>query len=55
MERPPLPPFTLESAGLMRIRIASINDLPIPEDERLFHWPLGPRPEGAASLSALGL
>jgi nuclear transport factor 2 (NTF2) superfamily protein len=39
----------------MQIRIASINDLPIREDERLFHWPLGPRPEGAASLSTLGL
>jgi nuclear transport factor 2 (NTF2) superfamily protein len=41
--------------GLMRIRIASINDVSIREDERLFHWPLGPRPEAAASLSVLGL
>jgi nuclear transport factor 2 (NTF2) superfamily protein len=39
----------------MRTRIASINDLPIRVYERLFHWPLGPRPEGAASLSTLGL
>jgi nuclear transport factor 2 (NTF2) superfamily protein len=47
--------WEFDAHGLMRIRIASINDLPIREDERLFHWPLGPRPEGAASLSALGL
>ena len=31
--------------GLMRQRIASINDLPISEQERLFHWPLGHRPD----------
>ena len=41
--------------GLMRRRIASINDLPISEEERLFHWPLGPRPEGHPELSELGL
>jgi nuclear transport factor 2 (NTF2) superfamily protein len=39
----------------MRRRIASINDLPITEDRRLFHWPLGPRPEDHPGLSALGL
>jgi uncharacterized protein len=41
--------------GLMRRRIASINDLPIAEGDRKYHWPLGPRPEGHAGLSDLGL
>lgn len=41
--------------GLMRHRIASINDLPITEQERLFHWPLGRRPDDHPGLSALGL
>ncbi len=42
-------------AGLMRRRIASINDLPINERDRLFHWPLGPRPQDHPGLSELGL
>jgi nuclear transport factor 2 (NTF2) superfamily protein len=41
--------------GLMRTRIASINDLPIREDERKFRWPLGRRPDDEPSLGALGL
>ena len=41
--------------GLMRRRIASINDLPIPEKDRKYHWPLGPRPKDHPSLSDLGL
>lgn len=41
--------------GLMTCRIASINDLPIEEGDRLFHWPSGPRPADHPSLSALGL
>jgi nuclear transport factor 2 (NTF2) superfamily protein len=41
--------------GRMRRRIASINDLAIREDERLFHWPLGTRPADHPSLSELGL
>ena len=42
--------------GLMRRRIASINDLPIGTGERLFHWDRpGPRPDGHAGLSELGL
>lgn len=41
--------------GLMERRHASINDLPIAESERLFHWPLGPRPADHSSLSDLGL
>jgi hypothetical protein len=39
----------------MMRRYASINDLPIRADERLFHWPLGRRPDEHASLSDLGL
>ena len=39
----------------MTRRYASINDLPIRADERLFHWPLGRRPDDHASLSELGL
>ncbi len=41
--------------GLMQRRFASINDLPIAEKDRLFHWPLGRRPDDHASLSDLGL
>jgi nuclear transport factor 2 (NTF2) superfamily protein len=41
--------------GLMRRRIASINDLPIKESERKYHWPLGTRPEDHPGLSDLGL
>jgi nuclear transport factor 2 (NTF2) superfamily protein len=41
--------------GLMRRRIASINDLPIGEVERKYHWPLGRRPDDHPSLSDLGL
>jgi uncharacterized protein len=36
-------------------RIASINDLPIKESERKYHWPLGRRPDDHPSLSDLGL
>ena len=42
-------------AGLMRLRFASINDLPIKPDERLYHWPLGRRPDSHPGLSDLGL
>jgi len=41
--------------GLMRVRHASINDLPIRESDRKFHWPLGRRPDGHPGLSDLGL
>ncbi len=40
--------------GLMRIRFASINDLPLKEADRKYHWPLGRRPEGHPGLSELG-
>jgi uncharacterized protein len=39
----------------MAERHASINDVPILETERLFHWPLGPRPQDHKGLSDLGL
>ena len=41
--------------GLMQRRFASINDLPIDEQDRLFHWPLGRRPDEQPGLSELGL
>ena len=41
--------------GLMRVRLASINDLPIREADRKYHWPLGRRPDGHPGLSDLGL
>lgn len=41
--------------GLMRRRIASINDLAISESERKFHWPQGRRPDGHPGLSELAL
>lgn len=41
--------------GLMQRRFASINDLSIKEAERLFHWPLGRRPDVHPGLSELGL
>jgi hypothetical protein len=47
--------WEFEENGLMRRRIASINDLPIHEVERKYHWPLGPRPDGHPGLSELGL
>ncbi len=47
--------WEFDENGLMRQRIASINDLPITESERLYHWPLGRRPEGHPGLSDLGL
>ncbi len=47
--------WAFDDMGLMALRLASINDLPIREDERLYHWPLGPRPDTHPGLSALGL
>lgn len=41
--------------GLMERRHASINDLPMADSDRLFHWPLGTRPADHPSLSDLGL
>ena len=47
--------WEFDEHGLMRRRDASINDLPIAEKDRLFHWPLGPRPADHKGLSELGL
>lgn len=41
--------------GLMRRREASINDVPIQDTDRLFRWPLGPRPANHPGLTELGL
>ncbi|QJW36367.1 DUF1348 family protein [Cellulosimicrobium protaetiae] len=47
--------WEFDENGLMRRRLASINDQPITEDNRLFHWPLGPRPTDHPGLGELGL
>ena len=46
--------WEFDGAGLMRSRIASINDLPIYEADRKLFWPLGRRPDDAPSLAELG-
>jgi len=47
--------WEFDEAGLMRRREASINDVPIKENERKFLWPSGPRPGDHPGLSELGL
>ena len=47
--------WQFNAQGLMELRYASINDLPISESERKFFWSLGRRPDDHASLSELGL
>jgi uncharacterized protein len=47
--------WEFDGEGLMRRRIASINDAPIAESDRKYHWPLGRRPDDHAGLSELGL
>jgi len=47
--------WEFDGAGLMRRRIASINDARIAEGDRKLLWPAGPRPAGHPSLSDLGL
>jgi uncharacterized protein len=47
--------WEFDENGLMRLRLASINDLPIKPEDRLYHWPLGPRPDDHPSLSEMGL
>jgi len=46
--------WEFDNDGLMRLRLASINDLPIRESERKYHWPLGRRPDNHPGLSDLG-
>jgi uncharacterized protein len=47
--------WEFDATGVMKKRHASINDLPIQEPDRLFHWPLGPRPHDHPGLTELGL
>jgi nuclear transport factor 2 (NTF2) superfamily protein len=47
--------WEFDAQGFMAVRHASINDRPITEADRLFHWPLGRRPDEHPSLSELGL
>ena len=47
--------WQFDAEGLMEERHASINEMPIREEERLFHWPLGRRPDDHPGLSELGL
>jgi nuclear transport factor 2 (NTF2) superfamily protein len=47
--------WEFDAEGLMRVRIASINDLPIKAADRKYHWPLGRRPDDHLGLSELGL
>jgi nuclear transport factor 2 (NTF2) superfamily protein len=46
--------WEFNEAGLMTHRHASINDLPIKESERKYHWLLGRRPDDHPGLSDLG-
>lgn len=47
--------WEFDEHGLMARRHASINDMPIRESDRLYHWPLGRRPDDHPGLSDLGL
>ncbi len=47
--------WEFDDKGYMQRRLASINDMPIRESERKYHWPLGPRPQDHPGLSELGL
>ena len=47
--------WEFEQNGLMRVRLASINDLPIHESQRKYHWVLGRRPDDHPGLTDLGL
>ena len=47
--------WEFDDNGLMAVRHASINDLPINAADRKYFWPLGRRPDHHPSLSDLGL
>lgn len=47
--------WEFDDAGLMRVRIASINDVTISESQRLYRWALGRRPDDHPGLTELGL
>lgn len=46
--------WEFDEHGLIRLRYASINDLPIKESDRKYHWPLGRRPDNHPGLTELG-
>jgi uncharacterized protein len=46
--------WEFDAEGLMRHRVASINDSPIKEVDRKFFWSPGRRPDDHPSLSELG-
>ncbi len=46
--------WEFDNDGLMRRRIASINEHPIAEHDRKFHWPLGRRPDDHPGLEDFG-
>jgi nuclear transport factor 2 (NTF2) superfamily protein len=46
--------WEFNEAGLMTHRHACINDLPIAESDRKYHWPLGRRPDDHPGLSDFG-
>lgn len=47
--------WEFDAEGLMAVRMASINDLPIAHADRKYHWTLGRRPDDHPSLTELGL
>jgi len=47
--------WEFDENGLMQRRHASINDLPMAEGDRQYHWPLGRRPDNHPGLSDLSL
>jgi uncharacterized protein len=47
--------WEFDEHGLMRLRFASINDLPISQNDRKYRWPQGPRPADHPGLTDLGL
>ncbi|MFJ7493613.1 DUF1348 family protein [Streptomyces sp. NPDC097727] len=47
--------WEFDANGLMSARHASINDVPIRESDRKYHWPLGRRPDDHPGLSDLAL
>lgn len=47
--------WEFDQNGLMQRRFACLNDLPILESDRKFHWPLGRRPDDHPGLTELGM
>ncbi len=47
--------WEFDEYGLMKRRVASINDFSIKKSDRKYHWPLGRRPDDHPSLSDLDL